>query len=86
MRAWLNGDLAGMLPADLRAAIVSVQKHTANYVEGTDEQDEPGHLSGAPADWASETSDRLWLLSVSELCGTVPQRRGDCPPSVAPYR
>ncbi|MBR3327591.1 MAG: hypothetical protein IKG22_09760 [Atopobiaceae bacterium] len=72
MRAWLNGDLARMLPADLRAAIVSVQKHTANYVESTDEQDEPGHLSGAPADWASETSDRLWLLSVSELCGTVP--------------
>lgn len=72
MRAWLNGDFYRQLPADLRAGIVSVQKQTASMVSTNDESDEPGHVAGAPADWIGETSDKLWLFSAAELCGTVP--------------
>ena len=74
MRTWLNGDFLNDLPADLRSRIVSVQKRTANRVGAQDELDEAGRLAGAADDWVSETSDKLWLFSVAELCGSVPAR------------
>lgn len=74
MRAWLENDLWYELPSDLRAVIVPVQKRTANRVGTNDELERPGTLAGSAADWVSETSDRLWLLSASELCGEVPAR------------
>lgn len=72
MRAWLDGTLWQELPLDLRGRILRVQKRTASGVDAGDELDEAGKLSGSAADWVRETSDRLWLFSVSELCGTVP--------------
>lgn len=72
MRAWLNGDFLNEFPADLRNRIVSVQKRTANRVGVQDELDEAGRLAGSSQDWLSETSDKLWLFSVAELCGDVP--------------
>jgi len=73
MRAWLESELWYDLPADLRATIVSVQKTSASRVGTGDELAEPGALAGAASDWADETSDRLWLLSASELCGEIPE-------------
>ena len=74
MRAWLNGDFLYELPADLRACLARVQKPTAGAVGASDELDEPGHLGGTGTDWVRETSDLLWLLSASELCGNVPAK------------
>ena len=74
MRAWLNGDFYFELPVELRESIVSAQKRTASMVDTSDESDEAGHLSGAPAEWVSETSDKLWLFSAAELCGAVPEQ------------
>lgn len=76
MRAWLDGELWYDLPADLRAAVVAVQKTSASRVGTGDELAEPGAISGAASDWADEASDRLWLLSASELCGTLPENDG----------
>lgn len=74
MRAWLNGDFLNELPADLRSRISSVQKRTANLVGIRDELDEAGRLAGTAQDWMSETSDKLWLFSVAELCGSISAR------------
>ena len=72
MRAWLDDTLWQELPVDMRGRILRVQKRTASGVDEGDELDEAGKLSGSAADWVRETSDRLWLFSLSELCGTVP--------------
>lgn len=72
MRAWLNGDFLYELPADLRQAITAVQKKSASRTNALAELDEAGHLQGSATDWVDETTDKLWLLSASELCGAVP--------------
>ena len=73
MRAWLNGDFLRELPAELRGCIVSAQKRVASYVDAQDESVEAGHLAGTATDWVGETSDKLWLFSAAELCGSVPE-------------
>ena len=75
MRSWLNGDFQLELPDELSARIVSVQKRSASSPDTRDELDEAGRLSGTGADWTVETSDGLWLLSASELCGPIPVKR-----------
>lgn len=73
-RAWLVDTLWYELPADLRTEVVAVQKETAGSVDATDELASTGQLSGSAADWVTQTTDRLWLFSVAELCGSVPAR------------
>ena len=73
-RSWLADTLWYELPADLRARVVAVQKLTAGSVGATDELAETGRLAGSAADWVHPTTDRLWLFSAAELCGTVPAR------------
>lgn len=57
LRAWLESDGIALLPSDLREQIHSVRKLTNN--------------SGATKDAASitPTDDKLWLPSMTELCG-----------------
>jgi hypothetical protein len=74
MRAWLQDSLWYQLPVELRGHIVGVQKHTACSVDETAELADTGHLAGSAADWVEETGDVLWLPSVVELCGSVPER------------
>lgn len=59
MRAYLNGDWRAQLPEDLNAAIVPADKLT-NNAGGTQD------VSAVTA-----TSDSLWLLSATELCGAI---------------
>ena len=75
MRAWLNGEFLYELPADLRSRIVSVQKKSVSSVDSRDELPQAGRLAGSGADWTVETSDKLWLFSASELCGSIPTNR-----------
>ncbi|MBO4352495.1 MAG: hypothetical protein J5818_03255 [Eggerthellaceae bacterium] len=58
MREWLNEDFAGMLPSDLKGAIKAVNKKTNNSAYTS-----PGSVSS--------TSDKLWLLSLVEIGGSV---------------
>lgn len=59
MRAYLNGDWRAQLPADLDAIIVPVDKLTNNVGETHD------------VSAVTVTSDSLWLLSSTELCGAI---------------
>lgn len=59
LRAWLNSDVHGALPEELRGRIVAVKKLTNN--EGP----------AKSANSVSETSDKLWLPSWTELFGTI---------------
>ena len=59
LRAWVNEGLLAQLPAELADLLVPVDK-TTNPVAG----------SGTTAQ--SVTSDRVWLLSYSEIVGEVP--------------
>lgn len=72
MRAWLNETFFLQLPLDLRGRIASVQKRTANSASTTAESFEAGRLAGSSADWVTQTSDKVWLFSASEVCGAVP--------------
>ena len=58
MRAWLNEDFAGMLPSDLKGALKAVNKKTNNTAYTS-----PGAVSS--------TSDKVWLLSLVEIGGSV---------------
>ena len=71
MRVWLNGDFYLQLPADLRNAITPVQKHSVCRADTRAESDDAGQLAGSAADWADETSDKVWLLSATELAGAI---------------
>lgn len=73
MRSWLAGDFFYLLPPDLRAHIVEVQKVSASAVGSGAETVEAGHVGGSAADWANATGDKLWLFSASELCGQIPE-------------
>lgn len=58
MRAWLNEDFAGMLPSDLKGALKAVNKKTNSSAYTS-----PGSVSS--------TSDKVWLLSLVEIGGSV---------------
>lgn len=60
LRAWLASDGMEMLPKDLKKCIVAVNKRT-NNVGGT----------ARNTSCISITSDKLWLFSLTELCGFV---------------
>lgn len=60
MRSYLDSEGLDLLPDDLRQKIVSVKK-PANNVGG-----ETKSTSSV-----TSTSDRLWLFSLTELCGTI---------------
>lgn len=59
LRAWLAGEGADLLPAELMEAVVPVSKATNNV----------GVTSEASA--VTETVDELWLFSASEVCGEI---------------
>ena len=59
MRSYLNNDVMGRLPEDLRNSIVAVDKSTNNAGES------------ASADCVTVTSDSLWLLSNVEVVGEM---------------
>ena len=58
MRSWLNEDFADMLPSDLKGAIKAANKKTNSSAYTS-----PGSVS--------TTSDKLWLLSLVEIGGSV---------------
>ena len=58
MRSWLNSDFLGMLPSDLKGVIQAASKKTNNSAYTA-----PGAVSS--------TSDKLWLLSLVEVSGSV---------------
>ncbi len=60
VREWLNGEVLSTLPQDLQAVIKPVKKFTCNADAG-------GVASGT----IDSSIDKLWLLSVSEICGDV---------------
>lgn len=59
MRSWLSTDGLTMLPQDITNNIVAVDKKTNNA----------GKTSSASS--VTTTSDKLWLFSATELCGTI---------------
>lgn len=59
LRSWMNGELASRLPADVADVVVPVNKLTNTVGETTD------------ASAVQATSDRLWTLSYSEICGPM---------------
>lgn len=59
LRSWLGGEGFSQLPDDLRSVVVAVDKPTNNVG------------SAWSAEQVSLTSDRLWLLSATEACGTI---------------
>ena len=58
-RGWLNKAFFSALPEDLQEQIVSVEKWTNNVGRS----DSPGCVS--------QTSDKVWLLSATEVFGTI---------------
>ena len=71
MRSWLNSDFYATLPADLKAQIVAVQKMTNNK----------GHVDSEDPSVVSATTDKVWLLSMSECYGVLSAQSED----LAPY-
>lgn len=61
MRAYLNGDWRADLPEDLNAVIVPVDKLTNNIGEAQE------------VSAVTTTSDSLWLFSLAELAGPLPE-------------
>ena len=64
MRAWLNSSVLNSMPEDLRDLIVEVDKPTNNV--GRTES----------GDSVSNTSDRIWLFSQTELYGPISWNQG----------
>lgn len=59
LRSWLQTDGEKLLPQDLRSLIVPVNKNTNNIGVTND----PSSVT--------TTSDKLWLFSASEVCGSI---------------
>lgn len=59
MREWLAIEGMNKLPADLASKVIEVKKSTNNNGETRE------------AASVTQTSDKLWLFSAAELCGTV---------------
>ncbi len=59
LRAWLNGEFFGQLPEDVSSRIVPVKKQTNNTGPAYD------------TSVVTQTIDKLFLLSVPEICGPV---------------
>lgn len=59
LRRWLDNDEFALLPSDLSSVVIPVAKSTNNV--GTTE-----NVSAV-----TTTSDRLWLFSAAEVCGTI---------------
>lgn len=60
VRSWLAKDGLSLLPQDLRNKIVAVKKETNNA----------GETQSVSS--VTTTTDKLWLFSLTELCGTEP--------------
>ena len=58
MRSWLNDEFLGMLPSDLKGVVRAASKKTDSTADTT-----PSSVSS--------TSDKLWLLSLAEIVGSV---------------
>jgi hypothetical protein len=69
MRAWLNDDFYQLLPSDLRRLVESASKRTNN--EGWVSADDPSVVSA--------TSDKLWLLAMSEVYGELSSYSSNVP-------
>lgn len=70
-RAWLNGAFESMLPADLRAVIVPVDKRASSVDLESLESDAQGSAVAAASSCVSTSSDKLWLLAYSEITPAV---------------
>lgn len=71
VRMWLNGEFESMLPPDLRAAIVSVDKCASSVDLESIESDAQGSAITAASSCISTSSDKLWLLAYSEITPAV---------------
>lgn len=71
LRGWLASEGLDLLPDDLRAAIVEVDKPTNNVGSAWD------------ASSVTTTTDALWLLSAVEVCGTIDWYATEYPPEYA---
>ena len=69
MRSWLNGEFCDLLPDDLCACVVPVTKLTNNQ----------GYVGSDDTTVVSETSDKLWLLSMTEVYGNLSDASGRKP-------
>jgi hypothetical protein len=76
MRAWLNADFLASLPRDLRNLIVPVGKMANNVGKVEREGD---------ASVVTPTTDMLWLLSMSEVYGSLSGQTTNVPWSAATY-
>lgn len=71
VRMWLNGEFEGMLPSDLRALIVPVDKRASSVDLESLESDAQGDAIVAASSCVSTSSDKLWLPAHSELAPAV---------------
>lgn len=76
MRRWLNDDFIASLPSELKSNIVVVAKNTNNTGQVVQEND---------ISVVTPTPDLLWLLSMSEVFGTLMSQHVNIPPSRATY-
>ncbi|MDO4805884.1 MAG: DUF6273 domain-containing protein [Coriobacteriales bacterium] len=76
MRKWLNSGFLALMPADIRHLAEPAKKRTNNVGEIETNND---------TSVVSETIDRLWLLSVSEVYGKLSSQKKNRPWSSATY-
>ena len=76
MRAWLNDEFLSLLPSDLRNFIVPVGK-MANNVGKVKREGNTSVVTSA--------TDKLWLLSSTEVYGTLSEQTSNMPWSAATY-
>ena len=75
MRSWLNSEYLAKLPSSLSNSIASVYKATNNA----------GGDTGGDASVVTTTTDKLWLLSMSEVYGTLSAQSSNTPTYPAVY-
>lgn len=75
MRSWLNGEFLSNLPSSLVNSIASVRKATNNA----------GGDTGGNTSVVTQTTDKLWLLSLSEVYGMLSSQSSSVPTYPAVY-
>jgi hypothetical protein len=75
MRAWLNSDFYNMLPGELASNIVEVRKRTNNR----------GRVARDDVSMVTDTTDKLWLLAMSEVYGSLSTQQINMPWSPKTY-
>lgn len=75
MRSWLNSDYLAKLPSSLSNNIAAVRKATNNQ----------GYLDSDDSSVVTQTTDKLWLFSISELLGVLSAQSYHTPSYPATY-